>query len=384
MTQTEIPTTIPYHGWQKAGDEPFPRRLLKPAYTLFLKTGNGCNAGCKSCPAGRKEPEEREHSGQMQPEMFTRVLDRIQAQANIVSVVLHYYNEPTLNPHMPALTRIAKARGIPTLMSTNGSYPEALARILDEGLDNLIFSLSGWTQEIHERSHKNVKVAVVKANMAATAQRIREFRLPTFVRVGWHDYLYNRHERGIMEEYARGLGFAFTSYATSLLDVERAHLQVLKLKSDPGAPDDPAEVDLLTKMRDAKDLCLERRHFRCIYQDTMILVDANGYLYNCPAKVKDHNRRGSLFDQPLADFMAYRREHEPDCRACQADGMHVYAMQQWTRGLGLKATAFRKLEDAWRLLGLGGKFPAVTKWWGRADYARPQSNAASRTEPNTK
>jgi len=346
-------------------------RLIKPAITLFLKTSTGCNAGCKSCPAGRKETKERELSGKMTIDMFTRILDRIQPQANIVSVVLHYYNEPTLNhENISQMVALARKRNIPTLMSTNGSYPDKLKSILDAGLDNLIFSLSGWTNEIHQRSHKHVDVEIVKENMRMTASYKQD---RTFVRVGWHDYTYNRHEQAQMRAFTESLGFTFTPYATSLLDVQRAHEQLLRVRN--GSPfDDPAEEDLLFKMREADHLVRERSHFRCIYQDTMILVDGTGHLWNCPAKVQEHNKRENLFDVCLIEWMKKRRTTEEDCIKCKKDGMHVYAMQQWKRPLTLGATLFRKGEDLYRNLGLGGLFPAITRVYVNALYKRPTDN----------
>lgn len=342
---------------------------MKRSITLFLKTSTGCNAGCKSCPAGRKEPEERELSGKMSAQMFRNIIDYILPQANITSIVLHYYNEPTLNPEIPEMIRYARSKKIPTFMSTNGSYPDKLVPFLTAGLDNLIVSTSGFTQSVHERSHKNTDIELIKESTFPTIYYHREPH--TAVRIGWHNYQYNLHEREKMAELAEFYGFTFTPYDTSLLDVERAHNQVRKLQQDPNAPDDIGEVDLMTKMRESKDLCAERKHFRCIYQDAMILVDATGHLWNCPAKVKEHNKRMSLFSISLDEFFRLRKlDH--DCINCKADGMHVYAMQQWRRGLGPMSTLFRKLEDLWRWSGVAAYVPWFVRWWGKISYSRPQ------------
>jgi len=343
--------------------------MIKPSITLFLKTSTGCNAGCKSCPAGRKEPEEKELSGKMSAEMFRKIVDYILPQANITSIVLHYYNEPTLNDQIPDMIRYARSKRITTLMSTNGSYPQKLIPFLKAGLDNLIVSTSGFTQEVHTRSHKNTDIELIKHETFPAILWNKEPH--TDVRIGWHNYTYNLHERPLMQQWADVHGFTFTPYDTSLLDVERAHMQVKRLQQDPNAPDDVGEVDLMTKMREAKDLCMERKHFNCIYQDAMILVDATGHLWNCPAKVREHNKRMSLFDITLAEFMK-RRRTDQDCVACKADGMHVYAMQQWRRGLGIGSTLFRKAEDLWRWSGIAPYVPWFVKWWAKISYSRPQ------------
>lgn len=74
---------------------------MAKTYTLFLKTGPACNAGCISCPSGRKQKGDIEPIPMMTLEMFKRIVDRVQSQGHILSVILHYLNEPTMNPHMP-------------------------------------------------------------------------------------------------------------------------------------------------------------------------------------------------------------------------------------------------------------------------------------------
>lgn len=350
---------------------------MKPAYTLFLKTGTVCNAGCISCPAGRKRPEDAETSGIMLPFMLERILNYIEKQGWVISATLHYYNEPTLNPCIANLVRVCHEHGVHCLMSTNGSHWSRLLPVLEQGLTNLIFSVSGWTQVIHERSHKGIKIETVKENMRLASEFValhRDFKgHRMFVRVSWHDYEYNRHERPLMEAYARTLGFKFTSYNTGLLPLEQAQARMLQAVADPLLPEHPGERDLRTKLITAARLCAERKHWQCINQQRMITVDGNGILHNCCVKAHDANKRGSLFATDLEIFNHHRAEQDEDCHKCKAHGHHVYAMQQYRMPLGFRTTAKKAGENLWRKLNLGGMFPRVSALRSQWTYDRPRS-----------
>lgn len=348
---------------------------MKPAYTLFLKTGTFCNAGCISCPAGRKFPEEKESGRLMTVDMVEQILEHTLKFGNIISVVHHFYNEPTLNPQIAAMIRACHKRGIHCLMSTNGSYYDKLLPVLEEGLTNLIFSVSGWTQEIHQRSHKNTDIEYIKDAMKKASVFIhthRDFKgNRMFIRTGWHDYPYNVHERPLMKKYSEDLGFTFTSYQTSLLPLERAQARMLQAMADPLSAEDVGERDLRTKLIVAAKLCAERKHWPCIYQQRMLVIDSNGILHNCPAKAHDNKPR-NFFDTDLEEFNQHRLTEEEDCQKCRSHGFHLYGSQQYRTPVTLKNNLLKKAEAFWRNNNLGGIFPGITAKLVQWTYERPQ------------
>jgi len=353
---------------------------MKPSYTLFLKTGTFCNAGCISCPAGRKLPEDKESSGLMKPDMMERILNHIEKFGPVVSATHHYYNEPTANPHTPENIRVCHDHSIRCLMSTNGSFWKGLKPVMEQGLTNLIFSVSGWSQSVHERSHAGVNVETLRANMIETARVISGrngkdfFGERMFVRVSWHNYDYNRHEMATMKQFSEDLGFTFTVYDTGLLPLERAQARMIQATKDPGSPMDIGERDLRTKLAEAAQLCFERKHFPCINQQRMITVDSDGNLHNCCVKAHDANKRGSLFNTDLEEFNRYRMEKDADCKKCKAHGHHVYAMQQYRVPVGWLTTAKQFGATKWRELRLNTLFPSVSNWRSKGTYVRPRKS----------
>lgn len=268
---------------------------------------------------------------------------------------------------MPGIIRYARSRKVETLMSTNGSYPDALAKCMAEGLRNLIFSVSGWTQAVHERSHRYTDIELIKRSMVRTSENLKPGQ---FVRVGWHDYLYNRHEQAKMKDFSESLGFQFTPYQTSVLPLDLPIKRFYELEDDPNTPDTPAERDVITKLATAKQLCADRKHFTCIYQQRMVAIDGNGMLYSCAARTYKENVRESVFEICIEEFNR-RRLSDPDCNACKAVGGHVYGMQKYQSPLNLLHHCLRVGEDIYRGLGIGGRFPWITRMLNRWTYERP-------------
>jgi hypothetical protein len=223
-----------------------------------------------------------------------------------------------------------------------------------------------------------VDITLVRQNMERTAEVIKSRNgqgfdsRKMFVRVSWHDYAYNEHEKIFMQNFSESLGFKFTSYNTGLLPLEQAQSRMLQAMSDPNSPEHPGERDLRTKLGEAAALCQQRKHWRCINQDRMITIDSEGFLHNCCVKAHNANRRQSLFDTDLEDFNRYRQEKDVDCQTCQSHGHHVYAMQQYRLPLNVWTTTRKVAENVWRGFNLGGVFPSVSAWRSQLTYDRPQ------------
>jgi pyruvate-formate lyase-activating enzyme len=332
--------------------------MRKPAINLYLATSTSCNVMCKTCPVGRKEPEP---GGIMSLEMFQRIINKCVAEARVIGVQLYHYNEPLLLPQMADMVRICHENKLPVFLSSNLVIFKNVPAVLEQSPEILLISVSGWTQEIYERSHKNGDIEKVKQNMAEVA-RLRKPN--THVQVSWHRYRYNEHEMPLMEAYTKKLGFVFVPYATSLLPQDRA-MRVW----DTGV-DDPAGGDVLLPVKEAKDLCYKRRHWDCLLQDQIVAVNGQGMLLNCSNRSDDANLRGSLFDTTIREFLK-KRKIDAACTKCRSVGAHVYSLQAYTRA---EWSPVRLAEVAYRRLGLAGRMPAFTAWAARTMYKinRPQ------------
>lgn len=338
---------------------------MKKPVSLVLVTATNCQVGCKSCPAGRKESQP---SGTMTLEMADRIISKACKESRVLSVCLYYFNEPFLLPTLVSLVKLVHSFKKSVLLSSNLSFasPVILKRLTDV-LDlepfNLIVSLSGWTQEVYERSHAGGDVEQVRKNLLL----IKEHRKPgTSIRISWHRYTYNQHEEARMEQFVReelGEGFHWTPYGIGLLPLEK-----VEGRWNGDAWSD-AESDIMVPLDEARGLCEERKHWDCHLQSQTLVVNAEGLVYNCGTRNNNENLRPSFFDTCTNTILDLRKT-DPMCVSCKSKGLHIYGQQAYTIPRGSVA---RWAIERYKRTGLQGMIPALTRIGVKTFYQRPQT-----------
>lgn len=333
---------------------------MKIPINLYLATSTACNVRCKSCPVGRKEWEP---GAVMSLEMMDRIISHCEQDARILAIQLYHYNEPLLLPHMPDMVRHSHDHGYPVILSSNLMVPESnLVRLMGQRPDSFFLSVSGWTQAVYERSHKDGDIERFKRNMAVIA---RHRHKSSYVRVSWHSYRYNAHEEGFMRDYATSLGLDFKAYGTSLIPQDRA------FKVWETGIEDPAGEDVLVPVKEARALCQARKNWPCLLQTQILAVYSDGRYMNCSNRQDEANVRGDLFSTTVKDIFKARRT-DPACIECKAKAGHVYSLQAYTRS---RWSVLRLGEDLYRKLRLQGRIPGMHAWATNRLYFRPQKKA---------
>lgn len=116
---------------------------------LSVEPTGFCNLKCPECPNGRGELTRKK--GNMDFNLYQSVIE--QASPYLVSIILYFQGEPFLCPSMIRMIRLARKKNIYTITSTNGQcIDSSLARkIVESGLDRIIVSVDGTTQEVYEQ-----------------------------------------------------------------------------------------------------------------------------------------------------------------------------------------------------------------------------------------
>lgn len=113
-----------------------------------LEPSTRCNLRCTYCPVG----SEQRSTGHMDPATFRKVVDDVEHHALLL--ILWGWGEPFVCPSIFEMIDYAHQKGIRLASSTNGhlftkrDHAEGVVR---SGLDALIMSLSGTTQDAYER-----------------------------------------------------------------------------------------------------------------------------------------------------------------------------------------------------------------------------------------
>ncbi len=117
-------------------------------FSLSIEPTTACNLGCPECPSGLKQFTRP--SGKLNLELHKTMLDQV--KDTVFYINYYFQGEPFLHPQFLKLIQDAKQQKIYTATSTNAHFinEEKAEEIVKSGLDRLIISLDGLTQETYE------------------------------------------------------------------------------------------------------------------------------------------------------------------------------------------------------------------------------------------
>ncbi len=176
----------------------------KPAI-LTIEPTNLCNLHCPLCTTGSGEMKRVQ--GRMSLETFKRILDLL--GDDIFFLLLYHQGEPYLNDHFLEFVRLAKQKHIYCTTSTNGHYftDETINATIDSGLDSMIVSVDGVTQESYERYRVNGKLDKVLKGLQRFMEikRARKKRYP-LIAIQFLVMKHNEQELPAIRKLAKSLG----------------------------------------------------------------------------------------------------------------------------------------------------------------------------------
>ena len=154
------------------------RRAVVPGgpLTLTIESTAKCNLFCPMCPRESLyfPPKDMELS------LFRQIID--EAKDYLEFAVPYGVGEPLLNPDIYEMISYCKSKGVPTGLSTNATtLTEAASRkLIESGLDYIIFAFDGATRETFEKYRKGADFEHVRANILAFLRVKRELKAKIF------------------------------------------------------------------------------------------------------------------------------------------------------------------------------------------------------------
>ncbi len=118
-------------------------------FNVSIEPTTNCNLGCPECPSGLKSFTRP--TGNLDADFYQKVIDEIGGK--LIYLYFYFQGEPYLHPKFTDLVKIASAKKIYTVTSTNGHYlTERKAReTVESGLDRILISIDGTTQETYQQ-----------------------------------------------------------------------------------------------------------------------------------------------------------------------------------------------------------------------------------------
>lgn len=269
---------------------------------------DSCNLNCVNCiRLGRKPVNNPKNV--MSMELFRQIIDKA-AAIGFTDTTLYKWTEPFLYPHIEEAAKYSKEKGLDVALSTNLSLERMPALIPTLAhCRNILVSVSGFTQEVHERNHHGSKIATIKRHLDTIAEAKRKGVIQTLVEVKYLDFDYNRNEIEDFRNYALALGLEFM--------VEHGSLRTPTKKD--------FDSDVIDVFGRFADVYAEKRRDSiltpCQDRDGGFILDYKGDAFLCCRKLSTpFFRVGNFLRDDFLLLQALRQTH-PYCALCDHEWM---------------------------------------------------------------
>jgi len=117
--------------------------------SISFEPTTSCNLRCPECPSGLRSFTRP--TGMLKKDFFSETIDQLHKE--LLYLVFYFQGEPYLNPEFLDMVKYASEKKIYTATSTNAHYlsDENARRTIESGLDRLIISIDGTTQEVYQQ-----------------------------------------------------------------------------------------------------------------------------------------------------------------------------------------------------------------------------------------
>ncbi len=118
-------------------------------FTVSFEPTTACNLRCPECPSGLRAFTRP--TGNLRADFFRQTIDELAPK--LLYLIFYFQGEPYINPQFLDMVAYAHRRRIYTITSTNGHFldDDTARRTVESGLDRLIISVDGATQEVYEQ-----------------------------------------------------------------------------------------------------------------------------------------------------------------------------------------------------------------------------------------
>ena len=145
--------------------------------SLSVEPTTSCNLRCPECPSGLRAFTRP--TGMLQPAFFGNLLDEL--SSTLTYLIFYFQGEPYLNRQFLDMVALAHQKGIYTATSTNAHYltSDVARKTVESGLDRLIISIDGTTQEVYHQDRVGGKLDKVIEGTQQVVHWKKELRSAT-------------------------------------------------------------------------------------------------------------------------------------------------------------------------------------------------------------
>ena len=268
------------------------RTFLYPVIAMVEPTRR-CNLACPMCPVG----SDRTYRPQDMPlERFRKVIDEL--APFLIHLTLHNYGESFLHRDIYHMIEYAKREGIPDVnVSTNGHFLDP-SRLVDSGLDEIMISLDGVTQETYAKYRRGGKLEKVIENIRGLDEekKKRQTEKPLIEL----QFIIMKHNQDQMDRFRK---------LAAELGAERIRFKTFNLQmSGPEACE--MGVEFLpthaeyTRYEDTRGQVLKRHleENRCKWPWERVVINSDGHVVPCCNDFNSFYSMGNVFEQSFHEI----------------------------------------------------------------------------------
>ena len=294
------------------------RRQSADFYYLIDIVGT-CNLRCPSCPVGYYESSPIK-VGLMEPERYRLILDKIKREhpGEKIFVDLYNWGEPGLHKNLSDFVKMTKEYGMGVGISSNLNVFPDLKNVIRSEPDYIRVSLSGFRNEIYQKTHKAGDINLVKSNLYLLRYWINKLNSSTIVQVGFHVYKSNfPDDFDAMRKLCHELNFIFAPVIASLMPAEKAMLQI----EDVLVGNDQELIpNLVVTPKDRYKLYapLREKHKDCQYRRIRTTISYDGSVPLCCATFEGQQIIAKDFLSVDRQQLQSRKYQHDFCKKCQS------------------------------------------------------------------
>ncbi len=260
--------------------------------SISFEPTTSCNLRCPECPSGLRAFSRP--TGMLKKDFFRDTIDQISKE--LMYLVFYFQGEPYLNPDFLKMVQYAAAKKIYTATSTNAHYltEENAKKTVESGLDRLIISIDGTTQDVYQQYRVGGKLSKVLDGAANIVKWKKELQSKTpFIIFQFLVVRHNEHQIEDVKRIAKEIGVD---------DVRLKTAQVYDYENDPNnliptiTKYSRYKVDSNGKMKFKGN---NQKHCWRLWHDPVITWD--GAVVPCCFDKDAQHRLGSLKEQSFKE-----------------------------------------------------------------------------------
>lgn len=173
-------------------------------YCLTIEPTNLCNLECPECPTGINGLSRP--AGKMNLTFFENIINETSPFA--LYLMFYFQGEPYIHADFFKMIRYAKQKRFYVCTSTNGHFlsQENARQTVESGLDKIIISLDGATQEVYGEYRRNGQLDIVIEGIENLVKAKKELKSKTpYIEIQCLVFSYNESQIYTVQQLAREL-----------------------------------------------------------------------------------------------------------------------------------------------------------------------------------